>query len=173
MGLKLFFRKAMPPGSEAKRSRIMVGAKSPGELVQALKDRGFYVGPTAVTNLKELKFGNKRKEIELVQLTVHELGFPEGANIWRVAQEVRILGGRLCGLSDAAEASLQDQGCLDPEEALFLTVRAGKGGCCYGFCVRNIREGKAQFRGVKSEPNYFLRADWTVVFRPPELKKKK
>lgn len=82
------------------------GVKS---LKQALKENGFQIGNWAsdILNQRAFKLAKKETEVNLVVLSVAELGFPKGATYGEICDRARELGLDLCPAEVGPQIRLQ------------------------------------------------------------------
>lgn len=162
-GLQAILRKAF---AIFKTIKLGTGLHSADDFRQALKKSGMKLGEWAsdLLNQSAFRVSGKPIEVDLVTLTVAELGFESGASYSDVCKRGVELGHDLCQPEHGPQLRLQykDQ---PKGETLFLAmeaIRSSDGGLSL-FVVG--RDGNGLWLGANfADPDNFYRADDRFVF---------
>jgi hypothetical protein len=86
-----------------------VGARSPFELLEDLKGQGVEINEFGLRLLssRSFKVSETRRPLVTVELTVHNIGFPQGARISEIYERVPTLGLSLCPIELGPHLRLQ------------------------------------------------------------------
>jgi hypothetical protein len=88
---------------------VYVGARSPFELLEDLKGQGVEINEFGLRLLssRSFKVSETRRPLVTVELTVHNIGFPQGARISEIYERVPTLGLSLCPIELGPHLRLQ------------------------------------------------------------------
>jgi len=101
---------SFPPEGKIRLSRLEIGGKTKEQLIQELKTAGIILDFYASDALRSLDFTTQTEAetIDLVRLSVADLGFPNGATTGQICNRAVELGLELCPAEVAPYQRLQD-----------------------------------------------------------------
>jgi hypothetical protein len=104
------------PEDKIERIKSTIGGKSKNERVDELKDKdiNFLSSPESILNNPEFSVQEHSEEIDLIKLSVRDLGFPGAPTTFKIYARAKELGLELCpaetGLSLPLEYNIQARG---------------------------------------------------------------
>lgn len=137
---------------------------SVNQLRQALIDDGFKIGPWCDDIFKKITVAPKTTEIELVVVTVAELGSPNGATRQKIYDKALSLGLHLCPAEVGPQLRLQ---YLDQPGGEWLFVAMDPIADSHGsLCVFYVEHGSGSrwLRAASGDPDSFWTGDGPGVF---------
>lgn len=165
-GLNKFLRKENPWGEKPETFKIIeIGTyKDVKSLRKALEESGAQIGNWASDILNKAKLSKSKQSLDLVALTVAELGFPEGAKLEDIYKAAKNQGLDLC--PDEVGPQLRLQYSNQPNgEWLVIAMEPIKDsfGDLYLFRV-SCRRGDRWLRANYGRPDLFWGVDDRLVF---------
>lgn len=164
-GLNKFLRKENPWEKPEGFMEIEVGAyRSVKSLRKAVEDAGMRVSDWADDILGKTKLSRSKKTLELVVMSVKELGFPNGARYEQICEAAENFGLALCPTEVGPYLRLQYQ--EQPAGEWFVIAMEAIKDADGGLSVFNVSRGYVELwlRAHYGHPDSFWNADDRFVF---------
>jgi hypothetical protein len=173
--LKLFLRKENPWSTRNwevwKTIKLSTGLKTADDFHKALEKGGHVIGSWGYGILGQLAFkvSETANYVELVKITVRELGFKNGATNAQINERAKELGLELCPNEVGPQLRLQYKDQPKGERILVaMEPIVGFGTCPWLFSVERNPDGVSYLRRNDGDPRtYWEDADVLFVFVRP------
>ena len=150
------------------------GLRTADDFRQAIKTNGCFIGPCANSIIEKPQFSPtpKEAELDLVMISVAELGFGDGATCVQIYMRAKELGLQLCPSDVAPQLRLQYTNQPNGEWLVIGTEPVNNGKSIGLFYVGRDSKGLFWLGGCYGSPGFVWDSSYTWIFvRPPDSAK--